>query len=735
MNKSTSLLCAVALACTGVTARAYEPSTHEILSSQAAQRSRIYADTLLEDLGLPAVGTAMFTARDLTGTSAGDRSADALIGYGARLEDYYETNCNLDAPQNTLNWGWMRVFNHFFDPQHGGAPLSVLGTDFGRPSPAWALEDTGETTTILAVCALAGRAQTYSYRQGQEQLLTLLTAANQTQRDAAAASVLQTLGHIVHHVQDMAQPQHSRNDRHSKPAQAWYERYTELFVNSRITAPAAEGGILASNPYPIPVFATARQYWHTVGASGAYVGMAEFTSNNYVTFGTQFRSVVNGSGQEQILSNANYPLPSGTNADGTQKFIVSLPQVTVRAMDNTLYQGPMDAVVGDVFDGYALGHHTGKVLAATSLLDNRLRANGKSRVFAMNSFVYEDNYSIVLPRAVAFSAGLINHFFAGKLALHRASSGSGWIIDNVGTEAMTGTFSLYAENTSGQRSIVSNGVWGGTLAVNASTPTALPEPPAGTIKLIAVFDGNIGSESSLRRVAGKVISYTPTPPTVACEVSPDLWGPGMLVRSGSDPNHPVSWVFEAGSTPGDMELYFGVEQNSASISVVSENSAHTVLLPTAGTIGAPSYDKRRFNFQPASLGSTRIRFTVAGNSSSRWTASSTCPGQASMPDSRTHPRKLVTFRFGSALQGAGGNCQATFYVDGERVGLAYVSPSGGTTLTKSLYSNATHIAEFRSYSCAANTTNILVGSSYTDSTGTYNLQNMSSTQLRAFSVN
>lgn len=216
----------------------------------------------------------------------------------------------------------------------------------------------------------------------------------------------------------------------------------------------------------------------------------------------KFRSKVESNGSEIILPDPNYALPSGTNADGSQKSIVTLPQYRVTNMDGSVDEGPLNVVIGDVYDGYAFGHRTGKILATTSLLDKHLFEAQRSRVFAVNGAVFEDNYSILLPRAVSFSAGIINHFFAGQLGLRRASSGSGWIIDNFGAEAMNGNFSLYRENASQQRAIVPSGVWGGSLAVGQSTPT-LPEPPSGTTKLIAVFNGTIGSETSLNRVAGK----------------------------------------------------------------------------------------------------------------------------------------------------------------------------------------------------------------------------------------
>lgn len=703
MRRVTSTIHGAAwLMLSGSTALAYEPTTHQVLSQLAAQRSKLYSDpALLPDLGVSV--SASFTQTNILGQAAGTANAGDIVAFGSNLEDYYEQSCSWKHP-TTL--GWMRVFNHFFDPQHAGRALTVSGAAIGLPSPNWALEDVGEVTTVFGPCAESGRNQTYSYRQAQDHLYNSLTgqAANYRQQEISIA--LQTLGHMVHHIQDMAQPQHARNDRHKEKDQAYYEIYTDKSVRNNIPA------IIDGNPYLIPEFARARQYWVSE-ATPAYVGMAEFSSNNYVSYGTNFASSPDGS----IWPNALFPYPNAANPNGTQKRIEAR-SITLRYSDNSTDTGHVNVVIGDVYDGYTGAHNSDQILAVASLLDRPSQSALSRRVFKMTPVVFEDNYRILLPRAVAFSAGLINHFFAGRLDVARAATG-GWNLRNLSGETMTGTFALYYEDGAGIRYAINAASWTGTLTANQMT-AALPEPPASAAKLIGVFKGAIGSETALTRVAGKVVSFTPPP--VAC--------PGTYKMTGGI--NGLDITREMGSTSGTVQLSFEAYSIKDSLVVNAVNSANTQLDTTNGMISG--LHKKTFTFNPATLGTTKARIRIVGSEDGTvWNVAMSCPGRSLSADDFP-PSRQVRFEFGSTLSGAAGRCQADFYVDDVRIGLAYVSATGGTSLTASLTQGPGHGAEFRNFSCTSNNSNLLVGAQYTDPGGTVRLQNMNVTGIRYFDV-
>ncbi len=65
-----------------------------------------------------------------------------------------------------------------------------------------------------------------------------------------------------------------------------------------------------------------------------------------------------------------------------------------------------------------------------SLFDQDLKNKGVGMVFALNRFNIEAAQSFLLPRAVAYSVGLINFFFRGKLEISLPSQGVYGIVDH-----------------------------------------------------------------------------------------------------------------------------------------------------------------------------------------------------------------------------------------------------------------------------------------------------------------
>jgi len=113
-------------------------------------------------------------------TDGKDRNISELIGDGSNFED------NLPRP-----------LNHFYDPLHD-APLAG-----GHKSPDWALEQPAEIAE-----------QEFSLKDAGDYLYRALTLPSLQERKQYFGRTFETLGHIIHHLQDMAQPQHVRNDAH-----------------------------------------------------------------------------------------------------------------------------------------------------------------------------------------------------------------------------------------------------------------------------------------------------------------------------------------------------------------------------------------------------------------------------------------------------------------------------------------------------------------------------------------
>ncbi|MBI5560746.1 MAG: hypothetical protein HY883_05670, partial [Deltaproteobacteria bacterium] len=112
----------------------------------------------------------------------------------------------------------------------------------------------------------------------------------------------------------------------------------------------------------------------------------------------------------------------------------------------------------------------------------------------------------LLPRAVGYSAGLINHFFRSQIDMAKDPLNPGrYVIKNPSGEPMSGSFSLYYDDTYDNRYLA--GEW--SLSINPggqSGPVEFTEPTDAKEKgrYVLVFDGTLGDEEGA--VVGKVVT-------------------------------------------------------------------------------------------------------------------------------------------------------------------------------------------------------------------------------------
>ena len=363
----------------------YEIDTHEKLSTEAAAVSQLQKDPeLLKNMGLKLTDK-------FKNTDGKDRNISELIGDGANFED------NLPRP-----------LNHFYDPLHD-APLAG-----GHKSPDWALEDNLDIGD-----------QWYSYKEARDYLHKALTATDEDKRKLYFGLTFQTLGHVIHHVQDMAQPQHVRNDAHcdqwycfgSLRNYSRYEKYTDK--------PEIRGNLPFSG-YPAVTFDQARSFWTT----GTGQGLAQYTNRNFVSAGTNFKLADDG----QIGTDPRYSAPRW---NGTTE---SVPIQTLLQDDGTCPPGstaPACQLQGDVvfYGSTVTDNYRGLTIpnpraSTASIFDQDLEHYDKkaeyriedtgqviatNRLFTLNRFNFDAAHEFLIPRAVAYSAGLIDYFFRGKL--------------------------------------------------------------------------------------------------------------------------------------------------------------------------------------------------------------------------------------------------------------------------------------------------------------------------------
>lgn len=181
-----------------------------------------------EQLQYPALG-------NYRGVRTNERQLRAWLMRGAvREDDLRQSSYEEHEPRPEVDphGEFTRVFHHFYDPIHD-QPLAPLISCFFLPGalaegclPAtdWALGAVNVANQPTA-SASTGRRNHFSWADGREALWCALThkpepnapEENAGDRRICWATAIKSLGHVLHLLQDSAQPQHVRNDVHNPP--------------------------------------------------------------------------------------------------------------------------------------------------------------------------------------------------------------------------------------------------------------------------------------------------------------------------------------------------------------------------------------------------------------------------------------------------------------------------------------------------------------------------------------
>jgi hypothetical protein len=102
-----------------------------------------------------------------------------------------------DKPPWTVPY--LRSFNHFHDPL---VPLANAGYWPGESAILWSQQDAGSQW-------IGGY---YSWHDARKYFYNALTLTDKTSRDTNFAEMFRGVGQLMHLVQDMSVPEHSRND-------------------------------------------------------------------------------------------------------------------------------------------------------------------------------------------------------------------------------------------------------------------------------------------------------------------------------------------------------------------------------------------------------------------------------------------------------------------------------------------------------------------------------------------
>ena len=587
---------------------AYELMTHAKVSGRAfdtSERVRMY----LEDVGIKV--SDLFDQESAEGREstvfAGFRNTGTLRGWmtaGAIREDDFQPHSGCRQPLNPPS-AMDRPLNHFFDVQRGGRGLTVLGLERGVPAPDWALglQGRGPDDTQNQFSVLDARA--YQLRS--------LTAPTRDERDRNTALLFRTLGHVIHALEDTGQPQHTRNDPHAGCFQfiagehSWFEDYME----TRARGIAFRARSLPSPPLLLdgysPVgFQAYRDYWTNPTLSG----LADFSSRNFLSAGTNLGRNCDGLPEP----------PCSPDAYGQREVTISVLTISGTPLTGTvrLFNRRMrDPVTGGMVTTRdpVTGEITEDVpVTSRSVWDQHLETRGLFPLFSLNTLNYDSVSDVLLPRAVGYAAGLLDHFFRGKLDvdLVPADPNDPSVVRVSGANASTdvlqgGTLTLYADgptDPTGKRDPAAALDQDLTVTAESGAPveSARFRVPGDTERFMVVYKGTLGQEAETGTfpggVVGKVLGgvrveevfsdgtrwklRTPRGVFVLQGLTPAefekvRWGDGdslLVALTPFGPGQPNRVAaYEVGRQPGSMELVTVNTPGGPEVPVVKKNEA------------------------------------------------------------------------------------------------------------------------------------------------------------------
>jgi hypothetical protein len=418
---------------------AYNNLTHSKISKEA------YNTSILSTGYLDNIGISQDDKFDISNISKNGKLIEngEPINVGTLLGWLREGS--VDEDDYTIIPLFLRFNNHFYNPIDGSG--LHFGIITGYPAPSWGLEDDATYSEQL-----------YSIKDARDYFYKGLTMTTKTNREQNIALTFRTLGQVIHLIEDMDQPQHTRNDPHGGlfglkwgpqilGQKSRYEEYVEINYST-----------FEYSGYSAVSFDNYRSYFVTSNGKG----ISQFSNRNFVSHGTNFTKL------EQGNSAPGFPDPK-----------LDLNKASDETIQTTdMYGNPVTGVM-TFFGNTIVDIYTGDTstqndkMTTFSLLDQDLIKRDKPPTFTLNDRNYYTAANILLKRAVGYSAGLLNYFFRGNIEMIPDETGSGYVIVNNTGEKMEGDFTIYCDTMKDERFPV----WAGRGTLEAAIGDKTKECP------------------------------------------------------------------------------------------------------------------------------------------------------------------------------------------------------------------------------------------------------------------
>jgi len=299
----------------------------------------------------------------------------------------------------------IKCFNHFFDPVYM-KPLRFCFFTFGDQTWQWAATDKPAQ-------------RHWGLHEARLQQAWAIRAPTGKDRLEAYTKLFYTLGNVLHLVQDMAQPQHTRNDPHGPilgdPVPDIWHFFQPSSVYEKLSADPSWNALIDLGSYPSPTLSTVgtpllyRDAWYR----GSTRGLANFSNRNFVTVDTNL---------DRPVANGCLPASSGNRYDSPYAPASprSLPAtaVSIDDIDGNSHTVEVRYVPWRWEDHDVGTSGTNDHLSAFSIFDfDRWHwLDAANPTYSLDDSCYRSMAEALMPRAVGWSRAILDGFFRARVS-------------------------------------------------------------------------------------------------------------------------------------------------------------------------------------------------------------------------------------------------------------------------------------------------------------------------------
>ena len=315
-----------------------------------------------------------------------------------RLEAYFKDYIGETDYLGKKIWGksmrkWMED-GSWWEDLTVGFYTDLLTSHYYNPYTNKGLTEAGITIGVSAYDRANDPNNFYSWKNARQYFYQGLTSTIKAGRDLCLAYSFEILGHVMHLIQDMSVPAHTRDDMHipyvdGEPYEAYTKNNSTDLNYTSVPFPYWNVSISSNAP---------KQFWDldsydgSVAYDSGYIGLAEYTHANFLSKDTIFKY---------------FPHPARENTNYYDFGL--LPYTVITTPDNinhnTFY-----------ISGYGKQYLAALKYFAEELWGSPIPLPIKKYQLTvhLDDRCHEEYAQYLVPRAVGYSAGLLDYFFRPK---------------------------------------------------------------------------------------------------------------------------------------------------------------------------------------------------------------------------------------------------------------------------------------------------------------------------------